>query len=73
MDLINDPKYYQNPENLPVSYSEGVELAKKHGCVGILETSALIYTGLDFINAAVTASCKQSNFKPAEKSNCNLQ
>jgi hypothetical protein len=73
IDLINDPKYYQNPKNLPVSYSEGVELAKKHCCVGFLETSALTFTGLDFINAAVTASCKQSNFKPLEKSYCNLQ
>jgi hypothetical protein len=73
MDLINDPKY-QNPKYNPVSSSEGVKLAKKFGCVGFLETSALALTGLDFVDAAVTASCKQSNFKaPEEKSNCNLQ
>jgi hypothetical protein len=76
MDLRNDPKY-NDPKNSPVSYSEGVELAKKHGCVGYLETSALDCVGMDFGNAAIAASCKQENYKSFEQKssekNCNLQ
>jgi hypothetical protein len=60
-----------------VSYSEGVELAKKHDCVGYLETSALDSIGMDFGNAAIAASCKQANYKSFEQKssekNCNLQ
>ena len=74
-DLRSDEEiidYVNRGKGIIHSKYEGIEMAKKHRCIGYCETSAKLGIGLkECFETAIVAASHQKDFK--KKENCILQ